>query len=121
MSEKIEEPQQAIADSEQVTSPAQDHVEDNEFGPEPTEEEWGTLREVADNIPISAFLVILIEFCERFTYYGLSGPFQNYIQYPAPLATPLISLVLSAVVNKLLLLLTPSSSSGVMLLLFLVV
>jgi len=23
----------------------------------------------------------MIELCERFTYYGLSGPFQNYIQH----------------------------------------
>lgn len=53
-------------------------------GPEPTEEDWKQLREVSDKIPYSAYLVILIEFCERFTYYGLSGPFQNYIQYPDP-------------------------------------
>ncbi|KAF9905399.1 peptide transporter ptr2 [Linnemannia zychae] len=49
---------------------------------EPTEEETATLRRVADHIPASAWLVVVVEFCERFTYYGLSGPFQNYIQYP---------------------------------------
>lgn len=48
---------------------------------EPTEEELATLRKVADNMPLSAFIVALVELCERFTYYGLSGPFQNYIQY----------------------------------------
>lgn len=53
-------------------------------GPEPTAEEWKELPEVSDTIPAAAFLVILVEFCERFTYYGLSGPFQNYIQNPAP-------------------------------------
>ncbi|KAG2184377.1 hypothetical protein INT43_000286 [Umbelopsis isabellina] len=88
MSEKIEEPQHQIADSEQIVAPVEDHVEDPEFGPEPTPEEWESLREVADNIPLSAFLVILIEFCERFTYYGLSGPFQNYIQNPPPPSYP---------------------------------
>ncbi|CAO3634834.1 unnamed protein product [Cunninghamella blakesleeana] len=51
---------------------------------EPTEEEWNTLVETSDTIPKSAFLVILVEFCERFTYYGLTGPFQNYIQFPDP-------------------------------------
>jgi POT family proton-dependent oligopeptide transporter len=56
----------------------------DESYPEPTEEEWKELPEVADTIPKAAFLVILIEFCERFTYYGLSGPFQNYIQHPDP-------------------------------------
>lgn len=52
--------------------------------PEPTEQDWAELRETADTIPKAALLVILIEFCERFTYYGLSGPFQNYIQFPDP-------------------------------------
>lgn len=49
-------------------------------GDEPTEEERLTLRHVPDKLPWSAFLVAIIELCERFTYYGLSGPFQNYIQ-----------------------------------------
>ena len=49
---------------------------------QPTEEERATLRIVSDKIPWAAFLVALIELCERFTYYGLSGPFQNYIQNP---------------------------------------
>ncbi|KAI7864562.1 POT family-domain-containing protein [Spinellus fusiger] len=58
------------------------------YGPVPTEEDWRDLPEVADDVPKSAYLVILIEFCERFTYYGLSGPFQNYIQFPAPPSYP---------------------------------
>lgn len=49
---------------------------------EPTEEERANLRIVSDKIPWAAFLVAMIELCERFTYYGLSGPFQNYIQRP---------------------------------------
>ena len=49
-------------------------------GDEPTEEERRTLRKVSDKLPWSAFLVAMVELCERFTYYGLSGPFQNYIQ-----------------------------------------
>lgn len=48
-------------------------------GDEPTEHELQTLRKVADKLPWSAFLVAVVELCERFTYYGLSGPFQNYI------------------------------------------
>ncbi|KAI9364318.1 POT family-domain-containing protein [Pilaira anomala] len=54
----------------------------------PTEEDWANLKEMADDIPKAAYLVILIEFCERFTYYGLTGPFQNYIQNPAPESYP---------------------------------
>ena len=49
-------------------------------GDGPTEEERITLRHVSDKLPWSAFLVAVIELCERFTYYGLSGPFQNYVQ-----------------------------------------
>lgn len=43
---------------------------------EPTDEERHTLRKVADKLPWSAFLVAVVELCERFAYYGLSGPFQ---------------------------------------------
>ena len=60
-----------------------EHAGENDK-PEPTAEEWAELREVSDAIPKAAFLVILVEFCERFTYYGLSGPFQNYVQSPEP-------------------------------------
>ncbi len=49
-------------------------------GEEPTEDEIHTLRHVSDKLPWSAFLVALVELCERFAFYGLSGPFQNYIQ-----------------------------------------
>ncbi|RDW71679.1 hypothetical protein BP5796_07713 [Coleophoma crateriformis] len=47
---------------------------------EPTEEEQRTLRRVADELPSSAWIVALIELAERAAYYGISGPFQNYIQ-----------------------------------------
>ncbi|KAF9930624.1 peptide transporter ptr2 [Linnemannia zychae] len=59
-------------------------TEDLDLGQErePTAEEIATLRRVSDHIPAAAWLVVVVEFCERFTYYGLSGPFQNYIQYP---------------------------------------
>ena len=50
-------------------------------GDEPTEEEKTTLRHVADKLPWSTFLVAIVELAERFTYYGISGPFQNYIQH----------------------------------------
>lgn len=61
-----------------VTAEAQTF--DSPDGDEPTEEENRTLRKVADKLPWSAFLIAVVELCERFSYYGLSGPFQNYIQ-----------------------------------------
>ncbi|VVT54161.1 uncharacterized protein SAPINGB_P003937 [Magnusiomyces paraingens] len=48
----------------------------------PTEEELETLRKVPDSLPMSAWSVAVVELCERFTYYGITGPFQNYMQNP---------------------------------------
>jgi hypothetical protein len=57
---------------------------------EPTERERNTLRKVPDTLPASAFLVAVVELCERFAYYGMSGPFQNYIsnKYHDPSGNP---------------------------------
>ncbi|KAJ5681381.1 uncharacterized protein N7477_001321 [Penicillium maclennaniae] len=51
-------------------------------GGEPTEDEKRTLRHIAENLPLSAWLVAVVELCERFTYYGMSGLFQNYVLRP---------------------------------------
>ncbi|KAK9447610.1 POT family-domain-containing protein [Limtongia smithiae] len=55
-------------------------VEDDE---DISELELRTLRVVSDKLPLAAWLVAVVELCERFTYYGLTGPFMNYMQYPA--------------------------------------
>ncbi|KAG2204548.1 hypothetical protein INT47_012607 [Mucor saturninus] len=65
-----------------------DVSEDGDIRIEPTEEDWINLKEVGDDIPKAAYLVILLEFCERFTFYGLTGPFQNFIQNPVPESYP---------------------------------
>ncbi|EUC46616.1 hypothetical protein COCMIDRAFT_35728 [Bipolaris oryzae ATCC 44560] len=49
------------------------------IGAVPTPEDDLFLPRVADTLPRGAFLVAIVELCERFAYYGLSGPFQNYI------------------------------------------
>ena len=55
----------------------------DEFGNEyPTAEELQTLRHVPFKIPVRMWLVVVIEFCERFCYYGVSGLFNNYISNP---------------------------------------
>ncbi|KAL1957957.1 hypothetical protein VTO42DRAFT_5349 [Malbranchea cinnamomea] len=51
-------------------------------GGEPTEYEKRTLRHVGETLPLSAWLVAAVELSERFTYYGMSGIFQNYVQLP---------------------------------------
>ncbi|KAL7409979.1 PTR2-domain-containing protein [Mrakia frigida] len=61
---------------------------EDEFGDEdgraPTEEERHTLRLVAAHIPWTAFIICLVEFAERASYYGCSGLFNNFIQRPLP-------------------------------------
>ncbi|KAF2848299.1 peptide transporter-like protein PTR2 [Plenodomus tracheiphilus IPT5] len=49
------------------------------IGSVPTPEDMLFLPRVADSLPRGAFLIAIVELCERFAYYGLSGPFQNYI------------------------------------------
>ncbi|KAJ5481131.1 Peptide transporter PTR2 [Penicillium diatomitis] len=65
-------------------------------GGEPTDNEKRSLRHIAENLPISAWLVAIVELCERFTYYGMSGLFQNYVFRPFrnPDGTPRRILVL---------------------------
>ncbi|KAF2021447.1 POT family protein [Aaosphaeria arxii CBS 175.79] len=49
----------------------------------PTENsEWANLRRVPDKLPMVALLILVVELGERFTYFGLSGPIQNYINNP---------------------------------------
>jgi POT family proton-dependent oligopeptide transporter len=54
------------------------------LGPFPTEEEWATLPRVAGSIPWQAWTVAFVEFAERFSYYGTSAVFVNFIQKKLP-------------------------------------
>jgi POT family proton-dependent oligopeptide transporter len=57
---------------------------DNDDGEWPTEEELHTLRRVSDTIPWKAFALAFVELCERFSYYGTTVVFTNFIQQPLP-------------------------------------
>ncbi|KAL1875122.1 hypothetical protein Plec18167_005792 [Paecilomyces lecythidis] len=50
----------------------------------PTDEEKRTLRRVADRVPWTAYTVAFVELCERFSYYGTTAVFVNFIQQPLP-------------------------------------
>lgn len=54
----------------------------NLVGYTPSQTDLLTLPKTADRLPISAWSVALVELAERFTYYGITGPFQNYMQNP---------------------------------------
>ena len=51
---------------------------------QPTAAELSTLEHVSDTTPLAAWLIVICELCERFAFYGLSGLFQNYIEFPLP-------------------------------------
>ncbi|KAF8870038.1 peptide transporter PTR2A [Infundibulicybe gibba] len=50
----------------------------------PTEHERETLRRVPDSIPWNAYLIAFVELAERFSFYGCSVVFTNFIQQPLP-------------------------------------
>ncbi|KIW73101.1 hypothetical protein PV04_01245 [Phialophora macrospora] len=51
---------------------------------EVTEADLNTLRRVSGKIPWTAFTVAFVELCERFSYYGTTVVFVNFIQQPLP-------------------------------------
>ncbi|KAG7664768.1 uncharacterized protein J8A68_001723 [[Candida] subhashii] len=70
--------------ADQVSSPEEDILSisnEKDEGREPTDLELKTLRHVSETIPLRCWLVAIVELSERFSYYGLSAPFQNYMQH----------------------------------------
>jgi POT family proton-dependent oligopeptide transporter len=49
-----------------------------------TEEDLATLRRVSGKITWVAFTIAFVELCERFSYYGTTVVFTNFIQQPLP-------------------------------------
>ncbi|GLA47545.1 hypothetical protein AnigIFM63604_002222 [Aspergillus niger] len=50
----------------------------------PSPDELRTLRRVSGKIPWTAYTVAFVELCERFSYYGTTAVFVNFIQRPLP-------------------------------------
>ncbi|TEY75192.1 hypothetical protein BOTCAL_0064g00250 [Botryotinia calthae] len=81
------DPARAESDKERISPTSDSRVNSFEKGTdtdeeEPTDEEKKTLRRIGDSLPMSAWLVAVVELCERFSYYGCVGLFQNYVQRP---------------------------------------
>jgi len=57
---------------------------DADYEGKPTEEELATLRRVPGRVPTVAYLLCIIEFCERASYYGCQGLFGNFVNRPLP-------------------------------------
>lgn len=50
----------------------------------PSEEELHSLRRVSDHIPLRTYLIAFVELCERFSYYGTTVVYTDFIQQPNP-------------------------------------
>ncbi|KAL2865375.1 putative MFS peptide transporter [Aspergillus lucknowensis] len=50
----------------------------------PTTEELNTLRRISGTVPWVAYAIAFVELCERFSYYGTTVVFTNFIQQPLP-------------------------------------
>lgn len=59
--------------------------DDPHFGDEfPTEEDRHSLQRIPDRIPWPTYLIAYVELAERFSYYGCTVVFTNFIQQPLP-------------------------------------
>ncbi|OGM48252.1 oligopeptide transporter [Aspergillus bombycis] len=56
-------------------------IDDESLSPrDATDEEIGSLRHVVDKLPRKVWVSLLVSGAERFTYYTITTPWQNYIQ-----------------------------------------
>lgn len=58
--------------------------DEEEYDDKPTEEELRTLRRVSGKIKWSMYTIAFVELCERFSYYGSSVLYTNFVNRPLP-------------------------------------
>jgi hypothetical protein len=68
----------------QVEKESIHEVYDREGNILPTENELKTLRRVAVTLPWTAYLLCIVEFAERGSYFGCRQVFANYVNNPLP-------------------------------------
>jgi hypothetical protein len=59
-------------------------IMEEDYEGKPTEEEMAVLRRVPGTIPVIAYLICVVEFCERASYYGVQPLISNYVNRPLP-------------------------------------
>ncbi|KAK4038892.1 POT family-domain-containing protein [Parachaetomium inaequale] len=59
-------------------------IMEEDYEGKPTEEELAVLRRVPGTIPVIAYLICVVEFCERASYYGVQPLISNYVNRPLP-------------------------------------
>ncbi|KAK0390147.1 hypothetical protein NLU13_3720 [Sarocladium strictum] len=71
--------------NEKLQDPYVTTTDDDEDWPDkPTDEELRTLRRVSGKIPWAMFTIAFVELCERFSYYGSSILYTNFVNNPLP-------------------------------------
>ncbi|KAI1337838.1 general substrate transporter [Xylariaceae sp. FL0016] len=60
------------------------NIMENDYEGKPTEEELKTLPRVPGSLPAVAYLICIVEFCERASYYGVQPLISNYVNRPLP-------------------------------------
>lgn len=53
-----------------------------------SDDDLKNLRRVSGQIPWAAFTIAFVELCERFSYYGTTVVFVNFLQQPLPVGSP---------------------------------
>ncbi|KAI0129906.1 major facilitator superfamily transporter peptide [Xylariales sp. AK1849] len=79
------------ADEKISHTPSRDHhgpylannLEEDYEG-KPTDEELKTLRRVPGSLPTIAYMICIVEFCERASYYGVQPLISNFVNRPLP-------------------------------------
>jgi POT family proton-dependent oligopeptide transporter len=59
-------------------------TEEEDYDDKPTEEELKTLRRVSGKLNWAIWTIAFAELCERFSYYGSSVLYTNFVQRPLP-------------------------------------
>jgi len=80
----LETAELAKGHARKAVSPTEASLTDIDEFEKPTEEEMATLRRVSGQIPWAAYTIAFVEMCERFSYYGTTAVFVNFIQQPLP-------------------------------------
>lgn len=69
---------------ESIAHDAISSIDSNDWPDKPTDEELLTLRRVSGKIKWSMWTIAFVELCERFSYYGSSVLYTNFVNYPLP-------------------------------------
>ncbi|KAI0603122.1 hypothetical protein F4775DRAFT_14162 [Biscogniauxia sp. FL1348] len=57
-------------------------IMEDDYEGKPTEDDLKTLRRVPGSLPVVAYLICVVEFCERASYYGVQPLISNYVNRP---------------------------------------